>query len=394
MRQSVLGRIIAAAVAVMLLIASVISVSALDAKYTFDEFGMSLKVPRTYTVITRDSQREDEAFDDLSLDYDETMTAFNAAGIYLQAYAPENAYKITLTVGSDENSESINNYSDLTPSQREEVLAQFTADPSCTGGSEMRHGGNIFFDIDLTGEVDGKTVFIAQDNTVINGLNINLTLQKNEEIPAEELRALNNIANTLNFDKITLKNSGPSFEWWRVLLWVGMLAVISVSVSMLYRRYNVSKKRKAEERLQQRLQRRAALAKELGDEAMIKEIEEEQEPKEPEVEQSFDEALGYKDDEEFLKRASTDLESYDISVRDRDPRRGIDFFEDDGDSINDGTDYFENYFQESTPSRTPAQRTASTVGAYIKIAFNHIGYFFRNLAKSISKIFKGGNKNR
>lgn len=374
--------------AAVMLALSVIPAAALDTKYTFDDFKMSIRISRNYTVITRDSERSDEAFGDLALDYDETMTAFNAADIYLQAYAPDDTYKITLTVNEDDNSRSVNNYSDLTPAQREEILNHLLADASCTGGSENRHGGNIFFDILLTGSVDDKTVYIAQDQTVINGLNINLTLQKEgEEIMVEEIRALSDIAGSLNFDKIVLKNTGPSFEWWRVLLWIGILVVISILISLIYRHNNKNKQRRSDQRRLHQDRRSTALPQKDAESAQDQAKDAADAP-------SFERVLGYQSDDEYMDRASTDLESFDISVRDRDPQKGIDFFEDEGDGIDDGTDYFDNYFNEQTPRRTAAQRAAGTVGAYIKIAFTHLGYFFRNIGKTIAKFFRGGKNNR
>ena len=53
-------------------------VSALDNKYTIDDMGMSVKIPKSFTVITRDTMREDEALVAAGIDYDEIMTAFLA----------------------------------------------------------------------------------------------------------------------------------------------------------------------------------------------------------------------------------------------------------------------------------------------------------------------------
>ncbi len=381
--------------AVMLLLCAVVPAAALDDKYTFDEFGMSLKLPKSYDVITRNSERGDEVFARLSLDYDDTMTAFNAANIYLQAYDPENTVRITLTVTSDDNSIGINNYSDLTAAQREDILNAYLSDERCTAAVEKKHGGNIYFDISLVTEEDGEPLYIDQCNTVINGLNINLTMQKKgDELFAEESKLLARTADTVSFDRITLKNTGPSFEWWRILLWVLVMVVISAVISLLYRQHTAVKKRQLEQRRQQRAARRAALMREAGedsaDAAQPQPPADPSEPPAPAFEQpTFDQTLGYRSDDEFRERAETDLDTYDINVRDRDPQSGVSYFEDEGDGIDDGTDYFDSYFRENQPPRSSAQRAAGTVGAYLKIAFTHLGYFFKNLAKVISQIFRG-----
>lgn len=378
------SKIIVAVLAVIALVAFfVLRASALDDKYTFSDIGMSLKIPKTYTVVTKDLERTDPAFAEAGLDYDETITAFNNAHIYLQAFDPERTYKITMTVESNEDSKNINNYSDLTPQQREEILNNFLADPMCSSAIELKHGGNIFFDSELQSTDGDRPLYIFQCNTVINGQNINLTLQKQEEkILSDEEKVLTNIANSMSFDKIKLNNAGPSFEWWRFLLWIVILAGLSVGISFAYKKYNSHHKKKLEER---RRRRHPAVKESESESAGAgASVTSESQP-----EPSFDEVLGYESDQEYQTRAATDLESFDINVKEKNKEGGVNYFEDSGDSIDDGTDYFDTYFKEPTQSRTPVERAAGTVGAYLKIAFNHLGFFFKNIFKAIAKIFKG-----
>ena len=130
------------------------------------------------------------------------------------------------------------------------------------------------------------------------------------------------------------------------------------AVTVIYKRYNASVKRKNEERL------KARRAKRGGD-------EEEPEPAHAEKEEeiTFDEALGYRNDEEFAERAEADeMAGYDIKVRDRDPNKGIEYFEDEGSNIDDGTDYFDTYFKEQAEPRSGVQRFFAMIGFYIKNA--------------------------
>ena len=97
----------------------------------------------------------------------------------------------------------------------------------------------------------------------------------------------------------------------------------------------------------------------------------------------------FKDDEEFNRRAEADeMAGYDINVRERDPAKGISYFEDEGSSIDDGTDYFDTYFEEPAEKRTKSQRFFSAIGTNIKIALKHTGYFFKNLFKKFIGLFK------
>lgn len=380
MRARFVKIIAMAAALAALMFCCVIQAAALDDTYSFDDLGMSLKLSKSYHVITRDTPRDDEVFAEVGLDYDETMTAFHAANIYLRAYDPEGIYQISLTVVKDENSTAVNNYSDLTAAERRSILDAILSDASVSSAVEVKHNANIFFDSERAVTVGDKTVYINQSNTVINGMQIDLTLQKSDEaILPDEAKALTNVAGSLSFNRIE-RNTGPVFDWWRLLLWLVILAAVSAAISFIYKQYNAANKRKLEER---RSSRRAALAA----------AEQRTEPANNAAGQmTFEEALGYQDDDEFAARAAADeMAGYDISVREKDPAKGVAFFEDEGNGIDDGTDYFDTYFKEPVEKRSAAQRFFSAIGAYLSIALTHTGYFFKNLFK---KVFGGRKKSK
>ena len=372
-----LTRIVAVVFAVIVMLCCfVLPASALDDTYTFDEFGMSIKFPKNFLVITRDTPRGSEVFDAVDLGYDETMTAFHAADIYLRAYDPDLTYHISLTLNSNESSEAVHNYAELTAAQRKAITDTLLSDESVSTVTEVKRNGNIFIDTERELEIDDSTVAIHQSSSVINGIQIDLALQKEDgSIMPDEAKTLNNAVSSITFDKITATASGPRFDWWRLALWFLFLAAISVTVSVIYKRHNEATKARMEAR---RIRR------------MSSGTPPEDEEQEDDEQMTFDEALGYSDDEEFASRAAADeMASIDINVRERDPNKGVGYFEDGGDGIDDGSDYFDTYFKEPVEERTPLQRFFSTCGAYIKIAATHTGYFFKNLYLKIV----GGIKN-
>ncbi|MBE6825225.1 MAG: hypothetical protein E7513_07820 [Ruminococcaceae bacterium] len=402
MRKNIFTSLFALIVCCALLMCSVICVSALDDKYTIDELGLSIKIPKEYTVITRTTEQGDEAFKTLGLDYDETMTAFSAANIHLQATSDDNVLKITLTKTADKNSEAINNYSELKSSERKTVLEAFLSDDAYTSGVEIKHNGNIYFDLGFSQQTQSGIIYGYQCHSVINGMNINLTLQKNaEELTADEIKVVTNIANSINFKKIVHK-AGVSFDWWRVLLWIVILIVIGLLAKYFYDQYNKSKKEKKNER-------RNRLKKSHFDTDFEtdKLLESENEPLQSESkrsllselgfeeeELSFDEMLGY-DTIDYFERANTDMDSFDIEVNNKDRSSGVEFFEDQGKTINDRPDYFENYFTEKTEeNRSPLKRVLSMVVLYAKVALRHLGYFFKNLSKMLTGNKENNRKNR
>ncbi len=406
MRKNVFTSLFALVVCIMLLMCSVVCASALDDKYTIDELGLSIKLPKEYSVITRTTQKGDEAFKTLKLDYDETMTAFSAANIYLQATSDDSVLKITLTKTADKNSEAINNYSELKSSERKQVLEAFLADDAYTNGVEIKHNGNIYFDLSFSQQTQSGVIYGYQCHSVINGMNINLTLQKSaEELTADEIKVVTSIANSIHFKKITHKD-GVSFDWWRVLLWIVILIVIGLLAKYFYGQYNKSKNDKKNER-RNRL-KKSHFDTDLETDRLL---ESDSEPLQSESkrsllselgfeddfeqeELSFDELLGY-DTTDYYERANTDIDSFDIDVKSKDRSNGVEFFEDQGKTINDKPDYFESFFTEKTEeNRSPIKRALSMVALYAKLALRHLSYFFKNLIKMLTGNKGNNRKNR
>ena len=396
MRKKLFRALLSVALCCVLVAFTALSVSALDNKYVCDELGISIKIPKEYTVISRESEREDLAFTQLKLDYDETMTAFAAANIYLQATSDDGILKITLTKTADENSEALNNYSLLSSAERNQVLDAFLESDAYTSGVEIKHNGNIYFDFALTQHTQTGDIFAYQCHTVVNGMNINLTLQKSDEdLTADEIKEVTNIANTISFDKIKY-NTGPSLDWWRVLLWVVILVVIALLANYFYRQSNIARVQKLKDR-----KNRTTTATDVVDfddaqpaqhtvvreskRTLLSALGFENDIDDDEV-MSFDESLGY-DTVDYRERANTDMDSFDISVKGKDPHHGVSYFEDDGENIDDKPDYFESYFTEEVESRPVHKRMLSAVALHLRLAIRHMGYFFKNLYRLVvSKI--------
>lgn len=352
-------------VCVVLLLCSIFSVGAIDDKYEISELGLSIKLPREYSVITRTTPQDDEVFSQLSLDYNETMTAFNAAHIYLQGVSEDQILKVTLTGTSDKNSEAINNYSELSSSERKTVKEAFLSDQMYTSGTEVKHNGNIYIDLRFARNTPAGTIYGYQCHTVVNGMNVNLTMQKNnEDLTADEVKVITNIANSIKFNKIK-KNSSLAFDWWRILLWILVLVAIAFAAHYLYKFYQSSKKEKAEQRrTHNRIQSKAHRT---GDDLLYDGEADSIKVEKPQSFfdelsmddddiMSFEEMLGY-DTDDYHSRANTDLDYFDIDVKSSDEAKGVSFFEDyesggskssflDDLLSDDDSDYFDDFFSD------------------------------------------------
>ncbi|MBR2714681.1 MAG: hypothetical protein IKB73_00545 [Ruminococcus sp.] len=382
-----------------LIFASVISVGAIDEKYKIDELGLSLKVPKEYTTITRTTEESNEAFKTLSLDYNETMTAFYAADIYLQSVSSDQSFKITLAQTSDDNSKAINNYSDLSTSQRETILNAFLADDMYTNGVLVKHHGYSFLDLSFTQHAQSGVIYGYQCHTVVNGMNINLTLQKNdEELTQEEIKIVTNVADSIDFGKI---KSGGGFDWLRLFIWVLVIIILVILGRYFYKMYKV----RMESKKPQRRRRER-------EESLLTGIDVEEKPSEPvrrarsvfddlglegfdddfEL-HSFEDSLGY-DADNYGERYNTDFDSFDVSVHEEDELDVMSLFEDSDVSEKESSDYFTDYFTQDEDILPEDNSVLGNATLKTKSFFKHLGYFFKNLFSMVSSSERSKRKRK
>ena len=377
-----------------LLMISVFSVSAIDNKYYLSDLKMTVRIPNQYYTVTRDSDRDDENFKALGLDYDETMTAFYAANIYLQAQNEGKNIKISVVMTQDDNSKAVMSYNKLKDDELQQVINTYQEGGVYKDGTITKHNGFKCLDFKFERDNDDKKIYGSMVNTVINGMNLNFTIQKdNEDLLPDEEKVLTNMVNTMSFDKI-IDNGGPSFEWWRVLIWIVTMAVIIFIIYFVYHRVEQSKKR---QRNMRKRTRRSDDSYLIGDKGYSEDLLNPEkigdltydESKEDDVD--LDKLLGYSDKRDYVDRSLNDIDNLDIKVKEKREKSGIDYFEDDGGKISSGEDYFEKYFTEEREHRNAGVKAADAAATYTKIGAKKLGNFVKNVSSSVKE---KSNKNR
>lgn len=398
MRKAFISKFACLVMCVAVIMCSVFSVTALDDSYRIDELGMTLKIPKEYTVITRSTDKADPAFSRLSLDYDETMTAFYLDHVYLQAVSDDNGLKINLRQVTDENSKKINNYSDLNEAQRKQALNTFLENDMCESGVEIKHNDNIFFDLNVTQQSQSGVLYIYQCHTVINGMNIDLTLEKSKEaLTADEIKVVTNIANSMEFDEIHLLN-GPAFDWWRFLLWIVVLVVVAVVANYFYRRYNQNRKSNVKNR---RIHNYAdsesdelpqSIAQQNGVSTSKKSLLSELGFDDDNNEATFDELLGY-DKTDYHSRSNSQIEDFDIKVKGKNSK-AVSYFEEDTRHSSKNEDYFDAFFNDKDEVSRGKSDSPEGFISKLKSVFTHTRYFCINVWRLIFPSKKSKRKRR
>ena len=154
-----------------------LNVFAANTAYEIKELNMSVPVPNDMLVLTRETTKSDSFFSEFGLDYDETMENLTSGNIYLQAVKDDSLLTLTVTMTKTDESEKIGSYSSLSEVELTNIKEALLKDKSYKSASFVESKGVKYINLSMSYKVDDKTVKAQQYNTVINGENINITLQ-------------------------------------------------------------------------------------------------------------------------------------------------------------------------------------------------------------------------
>ena len=432
MRKKIILIPVSIIICMIILMCSVFCAGALDDIYNIDELGLSVKIPKEYTVVTRNTDKGDSAFSELSLSYDD----LEKADIYLQAMSDDKLLKVNLSANKNEDSKKINNYADLNEAQRQDALENFLTDKSYTSGVEIKRDEIIYFDFKFSRSSQSGTIYGYQCHTIVNGLFINLTLEKyTEDLTADEIRIITNIANSVDFKTINHQNN-KKIEVWRFLVFVFVILFVIVLVNIFYRHFHSAKDKESQKHKEDKRSEQMSHTDLILSSQIEEEIQKESKknlldslgygekieikiPESEDDESSFDQMLGY-DTTDYYHRANSQIDSFDLKVKQKKRSNGVKYFEDDGANIREkektpqrksksefkvapkaesknNSDYFDDFFSDKTENHPQALGSFSKVGYGIRNSFKRLSYFFINIWRMIfpsKKLKRKSKKNR
>ncbi len=310
--------------------ACIFSVSAESIKYTIEDLKMSIELPNTMTVKTKEN------------------TADMKDGIYLEAVDPESSLIISVSMIQDAETEKVDSFVDKPYSVLEDYKEQME-DLGFSEGKDGNYGGVPFLDFSQkTTSESGLDIYTRHSITLINGMSISIVSQSpGDNFTSDELSIIKASLDSIHFDTKNTVSAGSVI--WKVILWIVVIILI-LGVILLLLSYYMGKRN---------AQKKRALAQERKKNA----------------------------DYDVLKKA-------DIQAKQKEQaglggyRSSADFFESDFDTNSKASADSASAPTPHSPSKTEIAVKET------KTAVTHMGYFFRNLKKEFTGKKSGDKKSK
>jgi Sec-independent protein translocase protein TatA len=204
MMKTVFKRAVTLAICAVTVFCGIFACSGATKDYEIPQIDdMTLSMPDGMSAVTRDSKSTDKYFSVFGLDYDTTMKTFQNGNIYLQGMDNMSSVILTVTMTKNESSENVGNYAQLSSSELSNIRNNFLNSDeylSCTPDQKEKAVWLVFDATAQSSKGDVKT-FIA--NTVYDGMNINITMQRTEgDVTTVDYDTFSKIVSSVKFSDL------------------------------------------------------------------------------------------------------------------------------------------------------------------------------------------------
>lgn len=233
------------------IIAAIIALSAFtvfaeSTTYKIDELNMEMSIPNEMITVTRDSKRSDAFFSIFELDYEDTMASLESASIYLQSIKENGSLTLTVTMSKDKNSAKIDNYARMKDSEVKAIMNKYLNDKAYKSGNIVKSNGITYISLSMSAKSGKKTIHAQQYCTVVNGMNIVVTLDApaGKKLTSDDKEMLTDVINnTFIADNNFFEKNKDILIYGGVTLF-GLLVVAVVLIVLLKKLKNPNRKHK------------------------------------------------------------------------------------------------------------------------------------------------------
>ncbi len=231
--------------AVMIALGSV-TVFAASETYDVKELNMTLSVPNDMLAVMRESEKTDSFFSNFDLDYEDFMNSFENNGIYFQAVKQDASLTLTVTMSEDKNSKKIDNYNSLKDSELKDIMNKYLNDQAYKSGALVKCNNLKYIYLTLKTKSGKKTIYAQQYCTVVNGMNILLTLDApaGKKLKSADTEMFKEVINSTHIEDNNFFAKYKNYIIYGGVTLFGIIVVVIVLIILLKKLRNPNRKNK------------------------------------------------------------------------------------------------------------------------------------------------------
>ena len=171
--------------------------------YKLDALKMNIALPNDVYAILRSGEQNEKALELFKMTAEEAVASLKKSNMYLKASPEDFAYDITVTMTQDEDSKTINNFTELSDKDLIEITNSLTKQKEYTSCTQKKYGDVLYLSLNYHSTEDGDDIAGIQNYTVVNGQKITITLQtRAKDLSNQQKEILEAVMKSVSFTDI------------------------------------------------------------------------------------------------------------------------------------------------------------------------------------------------
>ena len=171
--------------------------------YKLDALKMNIALPNYVYAILRSGEQNEKALELFKMTAEEAVASLKKSNMYLKASPEDFAYDITVTMTQDEDSKTINNFTELSDKDLIEITNSLTKQKEYTSCTQKKYGDVLYLSLNYHSTEDGDDIAGIQNYTVVNGQKITITLQtRAKDLSDQQKEILEAVMKSVSFTDI------------------------------------------------------------------------------------------------------------------------------------------------------------------------------------------------
>ena len=171
--------------------------------YKLDALKMKIALPNDVYAILRSGEQNEKALELFKMTAEEAVASLKKSNMYLKASPEDFAYDITVTMTQDEDSKTINNFTELSDKDLIEITNSLTKQKEYASCTQKKYGDVLYLSLNYHSTEDGDDIAGIQNYTVVNGQKITITLQtRAKDLSDQQKEILEAVMKSVSFTDI------------------------------------------------------------------------------------------------------------------------------------------------------------------------------------------------
>ena len=164
---------------------------------------MNIALPNDVYAILRSGEQNEKALELFKMTAEEAVASLKKSNMYLKASPEDFAYDITVTMTQDEDSKTINNFTELSDKDLIEITNSLTKQKEYASCTQKKYGDVLYLSLNYHSTEDGDDIAGIQNYTVVNGQKITITLQtRAKDLSDQQKEILEAVMKSVSFTDI------------------------------------------------------------------------------------------------------------------------------------------------------------------------------------------------